>query len=154
VRALVDDQGTAALCTWPLLFLPELDEVKLAARGHRVLDRLAVDIDPGTGDIVSIDAAAGTPSASASIAPGHEVATSRILPVRRVLVARPPGSLLPSPAQVAAELATEALNGERRDVLRACAAITRAAERVVVDPNRAPSLYDALEAWRSKIRAG
>lgn len=154
VRALVDDQGTAALCTWPLLFLPELDEVELAARGQRVLDRLAVDVDSETGDIVNLDDVAGALLASTSIAPGHQVASSRALPVRRVLVARPAGSLLPSPAQVAAELAAEALSGERHDVLRACATIAGMAERVVVDPNRAPSLYEALEAWRSKIKAG
>jgi hypothetical protein len=136
LRALVRD-GRATLCQWPLVFLPPLDEGRLAAAGYTVLDRLAVDVDVRTGAIVNVP----PPWASPGAAPGHLGSTAEPLPIDRLLVAAPDGSVLPSPARLVADLAGEALAGTPADVLAACGAIVRTTPAELVDPHAGAAVY-------------
>jgi hypothetical protein len=76
-------------------------------------------------------------------APGHLGATAEPLPVDRLLVPAPAGSVVPGSAQLVAELASEALNGAPADVLAACAAVIDRAHAEVVEPH-GQGFYDRL----------
>jgi Coenzyme PQQ synthesis protein D (PqqD) len=150
LRALVRD-GQATLCQWPLVFLPPLDEARLAAAGYAVLDRLAVDLDVKTGAIINVP----PPWASTGgAAPGHLGATAEPLAVDRLLVAAPGGSVLPGPAQLVADLAGEALAGAPADVLAACGAIVGSARAELVDPHGGAAVYYDRLAGRPGGQAG
>ncbi|MGH9085222.1 MAG: hypothetical protein ACRDYW_07185 [Acidimicrobiales bacterium] len=140
-RAVVGEDG-AALCLWPLVFVPPLDESWLSHADLALLDRLAVDIDPATGRMVNGE----VPWTSRPVAPppGHVAAASTPIRVSRVIVAGPSRTAPPSAAEVAVAIANEATSGTRTDVLDAATELVRSATVHVADPAVTSSLAQVL----------
>lgn len=136
IRALVRS-GQATLCMWPLVFVPPLNIDHLRVTGHEVIDSLAVDIDPATGAMVKIPWRDAAPQIGVS---GVET-----MDVSALMVACPPNLPPPPPAQLIADLASEAMAGSHQDVLSAAEAIVGAATVVRVDLRSPESFYEALK---------
>ncbi len=140
-----DTAGEATLCTYPVLFVPSLDERVLLQSEAAVLDRLAVDIESTTGSVAPRSGPSEQPTAR-GLTDGH-VPMAEInapVPVRRILLASPPTAGPPSPASVAAMLCATALVGARESVLTAVAAILERAQLVQVNVHDRSALYSML----------
>ena len=109
-------EGRVHLVGWPLLFSAPFDEGTLAATGIRLLDRLVVDIDPGTMTLAA--ASKPVPRLRAlRVAPGHASVFEDGYPVGGLVVPEVPGTRPPRLAAAVAGLAGELLAGSRAAAL-------------------------------------
>jgi hypothetical protein len=130
--AVVSDQGKAAVCLFPLLLVPPVDDEGLARAGWARIDRLAADIEVATGrivnpdipwsDLAELDAGAGHAGTGADLRPSL------------VLSLASPGVRPMTRAEVVASLASGALSGSPADVLDALIRLTDGLELGSVPP--------------------
>lgn len=125
-RALVSE-SKAVLCAEPLLHFPSPDREALAALGFRLIDRLAVDIDSATGQMVV------SPNPWPDLRPrvGDDIPTR--VPISTILSAGDV-ALPPSRATVIAQILARLTFGTPAEGLSALAAAIDEAEIVVTDP--------------------
>jgi len=135
-RALVGDQD-AVLCVAPLLHLPAPDRDALAALGYRLVDRLAVDLDIETGNLI-----APPIPWSALRQMGNRDDGFEPIRVSAVLVAGTPATP-PSRAEMTAELASRLTFGSAHDGLAAVATVMRSAKLLATSLD---GVIDALAA--------
>jgi len=135
-------EGRATLGPFPLLSIPALEEASLSGSGHTVLDALAVDVGVTDGTIAgSVDRWHGLESLAPP--PAHRSALGVApMPVDRIALALPEGSLPPTEAGVVVALCREALGGERADILAAATTVVAAAETVAVNVRQ--PIFDQL----------
>lgn len=117
-RSFQQRQGIT-LCTWPLLFVPSLEENRLAAAGVRIVDRLAVDVD--------LDGRIKSPSLPGAVteAPSHLHPSSLPSGTPLARIALPLATEHLDAAGVVALLASECMAGSRKDRLRVAVALAR-----------------------------
>ncbi len=138
-RALVGDHG-AVLCAAPLLHFPAPDRDALAALGCRLIDRLAVDLDIETGNLVI--PAIPWPDLQQL---GDRDDEFEPVPVSAVLVAGTPGAQS-SRAAVTAELASRVTFGSSQEGLATVANVVRGAKVLATSPDDVMSALAGLRA--------
>jgi hypothetical protein len=146
-RAIIKD-GTAVLCTSPLLLAPRLSERVLVKNDLLLIDRLAVDI--GSEGVVSNEPIPWPRLAELEPGPGHARPHGR-RPVSAVLLALPGGMATPTKAAVAAHLAEQTIEGDPLQILEGCARLVERADIVGVhlpqDEASLSELIQAVERW-------
>jgi hypothetical protein len=136
-RALVGERHTI-VCLYPLLSVPVLAERDLARAGLRLIDRLALDVDAATGEIVHPEIPW---PALAALAPGSgHIGTGGRRVVSAVIAAGFPGSAPPTEAGIVAQLAANGLNGSPADLIDAAHLLVHGAEVHSTVPNLEPLL--------------
>jgi hypothetical protein len=141
-RAVVTGNGTVA-CLFPLLFSPVISERDLTRAGLRLVDRLALDVDVGTGAIANPEIPWPAlrdldPAPAHAGAGGRGVATA-------VVAAAPPYAAPPTRAAVVAELAAGGLHGSVAELLDAAVRLVEGAEIRAAEPAVAASLAEVLQ---------
>lgn len=136
VRARAVVSGSeAVVCLFPLLYVPAIEERVLARVGWAVVDRLALDIDLATGQIMNPEvpwpelAALGPGPAHAG--PGGAMRAAVLV------TAAPEGSGEPTRAAAATALAASGLHGSRGDLLDAAIRLSKGAAVRAVPPQAA-----------------
>lgn len=97
IRALAT-QESVSLCAFPMLFIPAFDENHVAGTGHDLVDRLAVDIDVSSGEVI-FDRRNWM--ASQEAAPGHCRPNGRRFAVDQIIIPTAPGDHIGAAAAVA-----------------------------------------------------
>jgi hypothetical protein len=142
MRALVDRDHRAVLAVPPLMMLPPLVERRLKSIGHRLLDRLAVDID--RDGQLHLPASTWPELLEFDDGPGHVSALSEPVSVAAVMLPSANPKKPPSVAQVVHAVAS---NSAGPDALGACldAAEVLAATKIMpIDLDTPDGLYLAL----------
>jgi hypothetical protein len=133
-RAFATVEGVV-LCLFPLLALAQVDERELVRAGCQLVDRLAVDVDVATGEVVNGELPwpeIGRLSPGAGhVGPGGRRTATAVVD----LVA--PGSPRLTPAEFVTRLAAGALHGRPEDVLDATSRLVAGAELLSVPPEPA-----------------
>lgn len=124
MRVLVDQAGSAYLCQPPVLFSEPPIERVLHSRGFAVVDRLVVDLEPGS---LRVDEAV-TPSLTADgvgvlghLSPSEIAGQSPV----GILVPTESESVAPSLASVVAGVADCAVGGSRHQILQVASQIAQ-----------------------------
>lgn len=135
VRALVTD-SSATLCLYPLMFVPTIDSDALQRFGCRVVDRLALDIDPTDLTLVN-----GLAPWEPAPHPRIEATGMSGQPIRRVVSADPSA---PSPAMIAAALGGQSMSEDRETALSTAVAIAASAELLHTSARDSEAFTDFL----------
>ena len=124
VRGRVIIKGNyAILCMSPVLEFPRLSERNLARNGLKMIDRLAVDIDPDSV-WVRQEQVPWTGLVGLGFGPGHADVHCR-MPIGAILVAVPSSVASPTSCNLAAHVAANAIGGSPSEILAGCAALVR-----------------------------
>lgn len=143
MRALLSDAGTAVLAGFPLFTEPAPVERRLSRAGHRLVDRLVVDVsfdDPSEPSLLpQTDPPAETPPSE-----GHGAIPEHETPIVAMLVAGDPRTPATTPQYVTmfAEATTDAL--PRSERIAAAQWLARLPIQVVASDRRA-ARYEALQ---------
>ncbi len=146
LRAVVSSRdGSVKLVTWPLLAAPPAVERRLEASRHRIIDRVAVDIDPLSASL-RLSPVPWPALAHLDPGPGHVAPGADPRRVRALLAVAFPGAAEPTPGQVAHALAAAAIGVVDRDrLLDAAAEIASSIEARLIEIGRDNEVYDLLE---------
>jgi hypothetical protein len=148
-RALVSGEHTV-LCLFPVLFFPVLQERDLADGGLRIIDRLALDIEPDTGTIANPPMP--WPQLEQMGGGGAHLGTGGVRPITDVLM--PPTSPGAGPADLATVVATIAGSGLCGSTTALLNAATEIAQRARVlsapaEPDQLVKTLGELSATRT-----
>lgn len=125
VRAVVSGDRTV-VCLAPLLYWPAIDEGVLDRAGFQVIDRLALDVDLGTGLVTNPEIP--WPSLRAlEAAPGH-AGSGGTRRATGIMTETPIGLAPLNPSQIVAQLAAGGLHGTTAQLLDAAVALVNHAE--------------------------
>lgn len=144
-RAVVSG-SEAVVCLFPLLYAPSVEERLLARAGWAVVDRLALDIDPATGQITNPEIP-WPELAELGPGPVHAGPGGAMTPAALVVPA-PEGVGAASRAEIVTALASNGLHGTRSDLLDASIRLSEGAAVRVVPPDATARLTGLLEELR------
>lgn len=132
-RGVVTAGGTTVLCLFPHLFFPVVDDKDLAGAGVSLVDRLVLDLDPQTGEIVNPDVPW---PALRDLEPGRaHVGTGGRRTIDAVVDASAPVNPVPSSAaSFVAQIASSGLHGSPAELLDAAVRVVERATLRSVPP--------------------
>lgn len=129
VRAVTGTNGVS-LCFFPLLFVPRFGLEEARSSGHDVVDRLAVDIDSRSGQMIHVSDPRGRFDGDRS---GESDRGTQPLTVTRLILPTAKQLLAPSRSEAAASLCREAIAGAPEQILDAAVAVAESASITTVD---------------------
>jgi hypothetical protein len=122
----ITGKGHTMLCLYPLLSVPVLSERDLAQAGLQLIDRLALDFDRTTGQILHPEIPWPT-LATLAAGSGH-LGTGGRRTVTTVVATGYPDSGPPTEAAVVAQLAANGLHGSPADLIDVARLVVKGAE--------------------------